>query len=241
GVASLGVTLAAYGALGPTTTSNGGGVTTQNLAQSIGSQDFTLISDTNSFDTVLPSSCTSGVRIDGGAIQPLSILNATPAPTEWQTAKSVEVTQCTGAPQGTWSFPLAKVVVHAESLTFLGNVTITSLGAYQLDSAIKAIDLNSSGISLNTATGCLQIRGTSKTNDPFGLNIVGTSIGGGSPTTGGGSISVGNGGGGIIISSGTSGSAGGSISIGSGGLTTSGGSSGSGSGGLVLVNGKSGS
>lgn len=233
GIASLGVTLAAYGALGPTTTSSGGGVTTQKMAQSLGSQDFTLISDSNSFDTILPSPCTSGVQIDGGAIQPLSILSSMPTPAAWLTAKSVEVTQCTGAPQGNWNFPMAKVVVHAESLTFAGNVTLTSLGSYPLDNAIKAIDLNSSGISLNTATGCLQISGVGKANDPFGLSITGASGGGGSLPPGG-SISVGNGGGGIIISSGTIGSSGGSVSIGGGGLITNGGTSGSGGGGVTV-------
>jgi hypothetical protein len=233
GVASLGVTLAAYGTLGPTTTSSGGGVTTQKLAQSLGSQDFTLISGSNSFDTILPSPCTSGVRIDGGAIQPLSILSSTSTPAEWATAKSVEVTQCTGAPQGSWNFPMAKVMVHAESLIFAGNVTLTSLSSYPLDSAIKAIDLNSSGISLNTATGCLQISGVGRANDPFGLSITGASSGGGSLPPGG-SISVGNGGGGIIISSGTIGSGGGSVSIGGGGLITNGGTSSSGGGGITV-------
>lgn len=219
GVSGLGVSLAVYGALGPTTTSSAGGTVINKLAQT-SSATLNIVADNVTINDTLPSPCVSGVVIDG-VPEMLIALDKTNPPASWLTAKSVEITQCTGALQGNWNFPAAKVLVHAPSASFNSGVSITSLGSYQLDSAVKAIDLNSSGISLNTATGCLQITGVGKANDPFGLSIVGSAGGLGTISPVGGSVSVGGGSGAVVITGSTAGSGAGSVNI-LGSLTSNG-------------------
>ncbi len=195
------------------------------------SNALTIVADSVTLSDALPTPCESGLMIDGSS-EPLTALDKTIPPSSWLTAKSVEITQCSGTLQGNWNFPAAKVRVLAPANSFNVGVSITSLNSYQLDSAVKAIDLNSSGISLNTANGCLQITGVGKANDPFGLSIVGAA-GNSTALQPSGSISIGGGSGSIMISGAGSGLGSGAL-IGVNAMVTNS----SGSGALVLVHSK---
>jgi hypothetical protein len=235
GIGGMGTTLAIYGAVGATTNAGSGG-SVMLKAASTSVPEFVVTGDTVNLDTNLPNPCVDGVNIDGD-IQPLIVLSKTSPPTSWLTAKSVEITQCTGSPSGNWNFPQAKVVIHAQSLSFTGDVTITSAGSYSIGgigAKVQPIDLNQSGISLNTATGCLRVTGINGVGDLStfaGVSIVSSTAGSGGGGLGSGGT-IGSGGN-IIISGGTGSSGGGSIVVSGGGLTTNGSGS-SGSGGITL-------
>jgi hypothetical protein len=237
GIAGMGTTLAIYGAVGATTSAGASGGSVMLKAASTSTPTFVLTGNTVDLDTNLPVPCVDGVNIDGD-IQPLTVLNKTSPPASWLTAKSVEITQCTGSPSGNWNFPQAKVVVHAQSLSFTGDVAINTAGSYAIGSKVQPIDLNQSGISINTANGCLAV--AHKNNQGItlgafsGLTIVASTLSSGGGISTGGTIGSG---GNIVISGGTGSSGGGSIVISGGGLTTNG-SGGSGSGGITLTGSK---
>jgi hypothetical protein len=240
GIASVGVSLAAYGAVGSTLSKAAGGMAAPALAAL--APDLMITADMVRIDTNLPSSCKDTLVIDGVNL-PFVDLKAASPPAAWQNAKSVEITQCTGRLSGTLSFPAASMVVHVPDTSQLGNVSITSLGGFSLAGAASPIDLTKSGISLNTATGCLLLATGSKSGIGS-LTIVASSVGSGSgiATTSGASGNVG-----ILLGGTATLSGGGSIAItglppsgagSAGGVVVTGGFSGSGTGGLSLTGGK---
>jgi hypothetical protein len=234
GIASVGVSLAAYGAVGSTISKAGGGITLAAApASATLSPDLSIMADNIMINTSLPSPCKDALVIDGVNL-PLTDLKASPPPVAWQSAKAVEITQCTGTLSGTISFPAANLVVRMPNLDQIGNVSLTSLGNYSLAGGGTPINLTQSGISVNTSNGCLVAisKGVGASLGSFnGVTIVSSTTGsgaGGLPP--GGTIGAG---GNIIISGGGVGAGGGSIVVGAGGLMTTGSGS-SGGGGITL-------
>jgi hypothetical protein len=253
GLESVAVNLASYGVAGTISTKSGSLTTTSSTptpaptptptigSSTLSGNDLSITAYTIKLDAQLPNPCVDQLVVDGTSL-PLTALSQATPPSEWQSAKNVEITQCSGTLSGSIHFPQAHLSLNLAGLNALGNVSITATSAYGLPGATP-IDLTQSKIAVN-ASGCLIPATLNKAN--FGnlsLSIVlnsspslNTGAGAISITPGSGSVS--NGGGLVLISSPPSGGGGGiSLGNGGGGLTTNGSGSGSGSGGITLSSG----